>query len=340
LYTLDVSARDVLFYLQQVKCRRSVLSWLFVKLNEDEHDDVFWELIGEAIGASEEEISSLLYAPTAAELACHFVQMLTWGQAKTNASMRRAVPDVIVIVGGSERMALYENTPDKSAYPHALKPVLEHLEQLARMASRKGDGDLGKARIILTPDLKLGFPNIIEPSQIDAEPVWLDRLRVFREAFDERCAAALLEDVFPEAQVRSALQEAVSNGWLLKLPDGDYLVGRGRGAPINIKDNDELSPLHHQAGLAFAPQMAPNLQRVGLPATEASQVANVLEASYHFFMAQRVRYAHYGKHKDRTDLLFLHRFFRRRSYNSAIDKVLITQSLQVDDEFKRRVSIF
>jgi hypothetical protein len=323
---LDVSARGVLFYLQQVKRRRSVLSWLFVKLNEDEHDDVLWELIGEALGASEEEISSLLYAPTPAELACHFAQMLTWGQVRTNASIRRAVPDVIVVIGGSERMVLYEKTPDKSAYPHALKPVLEHLEQLARIASRKGDSDLGKARIILTPDLKPGFPNIIEPSQIDAEPVWLDRLRVFREAFDERCAAALLEDVSTETQVRSALQEAVSNGWLLKLPDGDYLVSRGRGAPINIRDDDELSALHYQAGLAFAPQMAPNLQRVGLPASEASQVANVLEASYHFSMAQWVRYARYDKHKNRTNLLFLHRFFRRRRYDSAINKVLIKHS--------------
>jgi hypothetical protein len=60
--TVDVSARDVLFYLQQVKRRRNILSWLFVKLNEGEHDDVLWELIGEAIGVSEEEISSLLYA--------------------------------------------------------------------------------------------------------------------------------------------------------------------------------------------------------------------------------------------------------------------------------------
>lgn len=324
--TLDVTARDVLFYLQEIR-RESRLSWLFVKLYKDEPDDVLWELIGEAIGASEEEISSFLFAPSPAELANYFFQMLEWGRTKANSDIKRAAPDVIVIVGGSERVALYEKMPDKSAYPHALMPVLERLTELQLTTSHNEHNGFGRTRIILTPIPKAEPTNTTEPNLTGVEPGWLDLLRVFRGSFDESCAARLLKDVFlTRKELRSNLEWAESIGWLHKLPDGDYLVNRGYGTPLNVK-GDYLANLHRQAAFAFAPQMAPNLQRTGLPLSEAAQITNVLEASYHFSMVRVVRDTPcILKDKDRTDQVFLHRFFRRRACSYVIDDALLEQS--------------
>ncbi|MDB5970962.1 MAG: hypothetical protein JWQ90_3412 [Hydrocarboniphaga sp.] len=321
---LDLTASEVHLALRQRESATgNPLTWLFVRIHEDEDDDALWELIGEGIGASEAEIDGLIRAGSPVRLAERLVAML-------ELRGPRAAPQYVVVVGGSERWRMLEQIPAIAASIHGLKPVLQELDRLAKNSV----GSAVVCRFILAP-MRLRDPFESEGPASIPEPDWLDRLRVFRFGFDQACAAFLLQDLeWRGLTLRKHLDSAVNCGWLRKLPDGDYIVASGRGAPINIREPRTLARHHHAATRALASFLAYNVRRVGLSRDEASMVANVLEASYHLGAA-----IHYdGKwsnasnedHKEtqprEEQYLFMHKFSRRRSLSTLRCSALLSDA--------------
>lgn len=321
----DLTAREVHLALRRLEVTGGKpLAWLFIRIHEDEDDDALWELIGEGMGAASADIDRLIRAGAPTKVAKGLASLL--GPGGIGSHLR-----FIVLIGGSERWQVHEHR----VRCHALKPVLQ---EWARLSGP--DHGNARCRIILAPALSKEA-EIAVPSNPADEPEWLDRLRVFRCGFDRACAAFLLKDLqWRGSDLREKLEKAVADGWLHKLPDGDYLVTSGRGDPVKTRDPRALAQLHHAAAQSLASLLAYNLKRAGLPKDETTKVMNVLEACHHFRSAIRhdkdwqlpEKGSPNGepeKIERQNQFLFVHKYYRRHSISTLACAELLSDAPDV-----------
>jgi hypothetical protein len=264
------TANEVLLYLlNQERLRSRRETWLFVRIYGEEDDYMMWQVILEALGEPEHSIDRFLFAASPSRVAERLRDIMVNGRGPPEA--RLLAPRTLVLVGGSERFERDIGIVDKSAHNHSLAAVLSELQGVASRPFR----------IVLAP-IYIPEARITLANGTGVEPDWLDALRVFRGSWNIACGSSLIERYFDGGKdIRDGLRQAVREGWLEELPDGDLVVTHGRGKP-NSADRTIIGGWHASAAQAFSPQFAEMFKRTALPASDSEAVVSVLEACYHF----------------------------------------------------------
>lgn len=321
--------------------RPPMMSWAFVRSDEDELDSRFWHTVWKQLGASAGSYEAFHQTSTPASAATKVAEALNVFFPSQSSPGHRA-PDVLVLVGTDRLSETLKEARNPLLRSHAVGPLLELLGQegvlqpnfFAPMREL-----IGQTRIIVIPsDEPLEEEQPDEGVTPEHMPL-LSALKVFRYGFNQQMAEVLWGTLgHKSVQVRRLLEQFLELG-VLRYGLGEYHVPGKIGTSRAPADSAlARAKAHYAAGIAMAPYLSlSNLPAIAFDRAFRPEIVH--EAHFHLKESHRAlkknereRFSHvvttalqrlqrFGEYPGWRAVKDLHKSAPRDAYEIAMDLI-------------------